>query len=425
MGFPIPVNEARRLEALASYGIWGTGPEAPFDDITRLTSQVTGAPICLISLIGENTAWVKSRVGVPTELNDVPRGAMCCAMTICQSDLLCIPDTHADDRSKALPFISTEPFVRFYAGMPLIDSGGYAIGSLCLMDLKPRELTFELGETLRLLSRQAVSQIEMRLRVDELRAAQAALEEERQRAEALIRNILPENIAQELRANGHVEPRHHPSATILFMDFADFTQTAERLSPRALVDDLHLYFSRFDDICAEQGLEKLKTIGDAYMAAGGLHGKRREHPIRTCLAALAARETMRKANEVRARQHQTPWELRIGIHTGSVMSGVVGKHKFTYDIWGDAVNVAARIEAAGEPGRINLSEATFQHVKKYFDCTPRGTLEMKHKAPMPMHFLDRLKPEYAADPEGTRANEALAKVIKGSELNWALPPGQQ
>jgi class 3 adenylate cyclase len=420
MDYPVPENEADRLVALQSYNVYGTEPEDSFDDLTELAAQITGAPITLVNIVGETTAWLKSRHGTPETLVELPRGAVCCAHAICRSHLLLVPDTLADDRFRALPFISTEPFVRFYAGMPLITSGGYALGTLCIMDLAPRDLSFEVTEGIRRIARQAVAQLELRRKLSEMIHAQQALAAEKARADALILNILPREIAAELAEKGTVEPRFHPSATILFTDFVSFTKTADTLSPRELIDDLHRYFSEFDGIVAALGLEKMKTIGDAYMAAGGLTGRSRDHPVKACLAGLALREAMARANARRQATSQTRWDIRIGIHTGNVISGVVGKAKFTYDVWGDAVNVAARMESAGEPGHVNVSGRTWQHVKAFFDGRPRGSVEVRNKGLIEMHFLDRLKPEYSADADGTRPNDRLAAALSGNASTWSL-----
>ncbi|MCA0272553.1 MAG: GAF domain-containing protein [Proteobacteria bacterium] len=420
MNYPVPDNEADRLAALQSYNVYGTEPEDSFDDLTDLAAQLTGAPISLVSIVGDANVWMKSHHGTPDGLSELPRGTVCCAHAICRSHLLVVPDTHADDRFKSLPFISTEPYVRFYAGMPLINSSGYALGTLCIMDLAPRDLSFEVTEGIRRIARQTVAQLELRRKLSETLHAQEALAAEKARADALVLNILPKEIAAELAEKGTVEPRFHPSATILFTDFVGFTRAADTLSPRELIDDLHGYFSAFDTIVAEHGLEKMKTIGDAYMAAGGLSGRSKDHPVKACLAGLALRETISRANARREVAGLARWDIRIGIHTGNVISGVVGKAKFTYDVWGDAVNVAARMESAGEPGHVNVSDRTWQHVKSYFEGRPRGSVEVKHKGLIEMHFLDRLKPEFSADAEGVRPNDRFAAAMSGNVATWSL-----
>lgn len=421
MDYPVPGNEAERFEAVKSYDIYGSEPESAFDDLTDLTAQLTGAPISLVNIVGDTGVWVKSRHGVPPELREIPRNAVCCAHAICRSDLLTVSDTQQDSRFKDMPFISTEPFVRFYAGMPLIDSGGHALGTLCVMDLKPREIPFEVEEGIRRLARQTVAQLELRIKLADVQRAQYELAAQKERADRLILNILPAKIAAELSEKGSVEPRHHPSTTIMFSDFAGFTSFAEQLSPRELIDSLHTYFSAFDDIVAAHGLEKLKTVGDAFMCAGGLIDNSKDHAVQTCLAALEIRHYMVRQNEKRQAEGQFPWPMRIGIHTGNAISGVVGKNKFTYDIWGDSVNVAARMESAGEAGKINVSGNTYNHVRNYFEFGPSRTVDVKNKGQMSMRFLTRLKAEFSADPDGVEANDALRKAISGVTANWSLP----
>lgn len=421
MDYPLPANEAGRLVALEACAIFGTEPEAAFDDLTELAAQLTGAPICTVNLVGKETIWIKSRHGMPPSLAEVPRGAVCCSRVVCRTDLMVVPDTLADPEFRSLPFIATEPFVRFYAGMPLIDSGGYALGTLCIMGLEPRELTFELAEGIRRLARQAVAQMELRLKLSELERTQAALTDEKARADQLIRNILPAGIAKELIEKGSVAPAFHPSTTIMFTDFVGFSKSAEVTAPRELIDDLHGFFSAFDEIVARHGLEKLKTIGDAYLCVGGLKPGVKDHAAQICLAALAIRDFMQADAERRRITARAPWQLRVGVHSGSLISGVVGRDKFAYDVWGDAVNIASRMESAGEAGRINISEPTYQAVKAWFDCTPPRSIEVKNKGSLQMRFLDRLKPEFSANAAGTVANDRLKQALTGTTMIWALP----
>lgn len=420
MDFPIPENEVERLAALQAYHIYGTAPEAGFDDLTDLAALIANVPIAMVNIVSATSIWLKSRHGVPPDIEEVPRGSVCCSHALCHSDLLVVPDTHADDRFKTMPFIATEPFLRFYAGMPLIDSGGRALGTLCIMDTTPHELAFEAAEGIRRVARQTTAQLELRLKIAELERSREALTAEKQRSDNLLLNILPPKIAAELTEKGSVEPRHHPSTTILFTDFVDFTTSAAELSPRELVDDLDMYFSEFDSIAARHGLEKLKTIGDSYMCAGGLIQGRKDHPVRSCLAALEMRRFVVQSNRRWSTIGQKPWHLRIGLHTGSVMSGVVGRKKFTYDVWGDAVNIASRMESTDEADQVNISESTFQNVRPYFDCTPRGSLDVKNRGKMTMYFLNRLKPEYSADMEGVLANERLKSTLAGTSVTWSL-----
>src|SRR5690606_34638920 len=183
------------------------------------------------------------------------------------------------------------------------------------------------------------------------------------------------------------------------------------------------YFAGFDDAVARHGVEKLKTIGDAYLAIAGVPALDRMHALNACLAALDMLAVVEAQRRERERLRLPFFEVRFGIHTGPVIAGVVGRRRFTYDVWGDAVNVAALMEANGEPGRINVSESVWQHVKPYFDSTARGAVEVKGKAPIPMHFLDRLKPEYSADAAGRTPNERLSAATKAPTPRGSVGAG--
>ena len=161
----------------------------------------------------------------------------------------------------------------------------------------------------------------------------------------------------------------------------------------------------FDEISSRHRLEKLKTIGDAYMCAGGLPEAQRTHPVDACLAALEFQDYMARANQQREKLRLPRWELRIGLHTGPVMAGVVGRRRFTYDVWGDAVNVAARMEAAGSAKSINVSEGTMNRVKSLFEFEDRGVLEVKNKGGLRMFYLLRIPTGLARDAAGRVPND--------------------
>lgn len=215
-----------------------------------------------------------------------------------------------------------------------------------------------------------------------------AIEQERARADQLLQNILPEKTAEELKTKGVVDPVHYNSVTVLFSDFKNFTTIAETMSPQALVAELDEYFRTFDEIIARHGLEKIKTIGDAYMCAGGLPEVNDTHPLDTVEAAIEMQRTMKTLGAQKAAEGKPYFEMRIGIHTGPVVAGVVGSRKFAYDIWGDTVNTAARMEQSGEPGKINISAATWQHVHEAVPCVFRGMLPAKNKGEVAMYFVE-------------------------------------
>jgi class 3 adenylate cyclase len=247
--------------------------------------------------------------------------------------------------------------------------------------------------------------IEFDQTIKELDQARTEAAADRARTEELLMNILPVSIADELKMNGKVQPKYAPSATVLFTDFKGFTLLTERAEPVALIGLLDQYFTAFDGIVARHGLEKLKTVGDAYMAVAGVPTANRRHPIDTCLAALEMQATVARMKALREKMRLPVLELRVGIHAGPVISGVVGKHKFTFDIWGDTVNTAALMEANGLPGRINVSETVAGHVRTLFELEPRGSIVAKHERAHEMFFLNRLKAEFSRDPEGRIPNE--------------------
>ena len=223
----------------------------------------------------------------------------------------------------------------------------------------------------------------------ELRRLYDELEAEKHKSEALLHNILPANVAEELRRTGQVKPVHYDRVTVLFTDFKGFTRVASRMTPAALLRELDFYFSEFDRIIEGHGLEKLKTIGDAYMCAGGIPVVNDSHPGDAVAAAWDMVRFMDEVRQDKLASGEQPWELRIGVHTGPLMAGVIGQKKFAYDIWGDTVNIASRLESTGEAGRINLSRTTWELVRERWECEHRGKLMAKNRGEIDMYFVTR------------------------------------
>lgn len=214
------------------------------------------------------------------------------------------------------------------------------------------------------------------------------LDRQKAEIETLLLNILPKKVARELQEKGVAIPRDYESASVLFTDFKDFTKISSKLTPGELVKELNDYFVQFDTIVEKYNLEKIKTIGDAYMCAGGIPVKNDTHALDTIRAALEMQEFMKQKNERRAAEGKVPWGLRVGIHTGPVMAGVVGMKKYAYDIWGSTVNVASRMESNGEVGKVNISAATYERVKDHFNCLYRGKISAKNVGDIDMHFIE-------------------------------------
>lgn len=217
------------------------------------------------------------------------------------------------------------------------------------------------------------------------------IEAQHQVAEGLLHNILPVQVAEELKKYGRTTPRHYRTATVLFTDFKGFTQITEILTPEQLIADLNECFMAFDEIMSQRNLEKIKTIGDAYMCVGGVPEPSATHAVDAVLAAMQMLRFMEEWKEQKIARGEPYFSVRIGIHTGPVVAGVVGKKKFAFDIWGDTVNTASRMEQSGEAGRINISQATYDLVREHFHCTYRGEIAAKHKGDLAMYFVDSLR----------------------------------
>jgi len=214
------------------------------------------------------------------------------------------------------------------------------------------------------------------------------LDKQNVQIENLLLNILPAPVAKELQESGKASPRDYSSVTVLFTDFKGFTRIAEGMSPNELVTELNDFFHAFDNIVERHNLEKIKTIGDAYMCAGGIPAENSTHPFDAVEAGFEMQRFIASRNLERAANGQEPWELRVGIHTGPVVAGVVGRKKYAYDIWGSTVNIASRMESNGEVGRVNISMSTFNLVREKYQCHYRGKITAKNLGDIDMYFVE-------------------------------------
>jgi class 3 adenylate cyclase len=226
---------------------------------------------------------------------------------------------------------------------------------------------------------------EILLQKNEIQQKHNELITEKKRSDDLLLNILPEEVAEELKNKGSSEARYFDHVSVIFTDFVNFTKAGERMTPQQLVFELHTCFKAFDEICAKYEVEKIKTIGDAYMAVCGLPSAIDDHAVRTLSAAIEIQKFIAKR---KLQLPDTSFNIRIGVHSGSVVAGIVGVKKFAYDIWGDTVNTAARMEQSGEPGKINISVATYELIKDKFHCIYRGQIAAKNKGQMEMYFVE-------------------------------------
>ena len=232
---------------------------------------------------------------------------------------------------------------------------------------------------------------------------------EKEKTEALLANVLPKNTADEIMAKGKATKIKYNFVTVLFSDIQGFTKIAEEMNPEVLIDELDKFFFYFDSVVEKYGIEKIKTIGDAYMCAGGIPEKNRTNPVEVILAALEMRIYMNKLKETSELEGMKYWDIRIGIHTGTVVAGVVGHKKLSYDIWGDTVNTASRMESSGEAGKINISGTTYEFVKEFFTCEYRGKMPVKYKGELEMYFVTGIVPELS-DEKGGPNSKFIVKM---------------
>ena len=232
---------------------------------------------------------------------------------------------------------------------------------------------------------------------------------EKEKTENLLANVLPKNTASEIMETGKAAKVKYNFVTVLFSDIQGFTKLAEEMNPEVLIDELDKFFFYFDSVVEKLGIEKIKTIGDAYMCAGGIPEKNRTNPVEVILAALEMQDYMTKLKEASRTGGMKLWDIRIGIHTGTVVAGVVGHKKLSYDIWGDTVNTASRMESSGEAGKINISGTTYEFVKEFFLFEYRGKMPVKYKGEIDMYFVNGIVPELR-DENGRPNSRFLLKM---------------
>lgn len=234
---------------------------------------------------------------------------------------------------------------------------------------------------------------------------------EKEKTDTILRNILPEHTARELKEKGRATSMRFEMTTILFSDIQGFTKIAEKMPPDTLIDELDRFFLEFDTIVENHNIEKIKTIGDAYMCAGGIPEKNRTNPIEVVIAALEMQYKIRILQQNLGDDLTNYWGLRIGIHTGPVIAGVVGSKKYSYDIWGDSVNIASRMESSGEVGKVNISETTYMLIQDFFDCDYRGKMPVKYKGEIDMYFVKGFKVQFSDEPLRVLPNKVFGHKL--------------
>ncbi|NJK92460.1 MAG: GAF domain-containing protein [Blastochloris sp.] len=386
-----PDHEAERLLALQRLNILDTAPEERFDRIVRLAAKLFRVPIAYISMIDQDRQWLKARQGL-CEI-ERSREQSFCGHAILQKDIMLIRDAREDARFAQNDMVLGDPFVRFYAGRPLQARAGLNVGSLCLMDREPRDLSpeeLELLDQLGDLVEHELNLVETVKLQDQLLESQKLLGEEKRKTDDLLRNILPDHVVEDLKQFGSAPASLHPQVCVLFADFTSFTRVSEKMEPRELLDELNVCFTEFDHITERQSVEKVKTIGDGYLCVSGLIEIQDCPAMRITATALEMMSFITRRQELKRAEGRDYWGLRIGIHSGPVVAGVVGKRKFAFDIWGDTVNTASRLEASSEAGRINVSSEMVAMLAGRALTTARGPLPVKGKTDTEMYFIESL-----------------------------------
>ena len=237
---------------------------------------------------------------------------------------------------------------------------------------------------------------------NKLRERTEELKIEKEKSDNLLQNILPLPIIKELKEKGVITPRYFESVTLLFTDFEGFTQLASGMHPESLVNELNVIFKRFDLLITKYGLEKLKTIGDSYMVGGGFPIESKDHAVNVVKAAIEMLNSIEEINN--ESNHQ--WKMRVGAHSGNIVAGVVGKIKYTYDVWGNTVNLASKMERQSLPGKINITSSTYNLIKDEFDCEFRGSAEIPGNGHIDMYFVIGYK-----NKSGINEKQTLSKSV--------------
>lgn len=362
---PIPDNEVERLREVSMLGLTEVDRNDPnLNDIIRIACAVTDTPIALINILDRPNQHTLRSCGLPeTNPTQGPIEGLLCQFVLAHGDVLILEDLRKDERTKNHPFVDPPTSMRFYAGAPLISASGYIMGTLCVMGPEPKALDPRAIDALRRLADQAI------------RVLQAGPPRDSGDVERPTKQKTP------------VRGRFYSQASILFTDFVGFTRHTEALEPAILLETLARYFGAFDKICERFDLTPIKTVGDSYMAVAGIPTASANHARNAVAAGLTIRDYIAAEKGARLALGEPPWEIRVGVHSGPAIAGSLGEHGF--DIWGDTVNVASRLETAGDAGRVNVSEATLTLLGSA-TTEGRGALPAKNKTPLQMFFVDRL-----------------------------------
>ncbi len=389
MSAPHPADEIERLEELRQFEILDTLGETEYDDLVYLASQICGTPIALVSLVDQDRQFFKARIGL--DVSETPRDVAFCAHAILQPELMVVSDATADERFADNPLVKSDPNIRFYAGTPLITPAGHAMGTLCVIDRVPRTLDESQRKSLRALGRQVEALLTLRRAKNDAERASRTKSEllerlraEQERSERLLLSLFPKPIADRLRA----EPcatviEEYPEATILFCNVDDFWEIAGAREPTDFIELLNQVFSLFDRLAEQAGVQKIKTISNTYLAVCGLPEARADHAEAVAELALS----MQRDITAIPTGSRKPFSVRIGLHSGATIAGVVGINKVAYDLWGPAVHMASEMETLGVSGGIQVSAATHELLQDKYLLEPRGEFYVRGEGEIATYML--------------------------------------
>jgi adenylate cyclase len=347
---------------------------------SRIFEPVASIPAgaAITSVAGEGLIGAIAGRGNPEVVNDVCSDPRLSGDDPKLSSIICVP-LKLKDQIRGILAIGSEESVAYTAGDLKL------VTTLALQTATAIENTILYEKTLEAAKAEALQQ------------TLVEVEEQKRKAEAMLLNILPMSVARELQQDGVVQPMYFEDVTVCFTDFVGFSRSTAIMAAEEVVRELNNYFTEFDRIVERYGVEKLKTIGDSYMFVSGLPQRRPANPIDAVLAALEMVETVRNMG---SSESGVSWKVRVGLHTGPVIAGVVGIRKFAFDIWGETVNLASRMQSCGEPNRVNISERTCARVKDFLMVEPRGRIRTKDGHDIEMYFVNGVPEGLLMDRSG-------------------------
>jgi len=363
-------NEKCRLDEVERLGVLGKdfSADSDYNTLTQLSTITTGTQIGMINILGSNIQRCKMDFGFSADQSaiaqELPREISVCQYSLLNpKEPLVIEDMFLDERTKNFQKLEAYSELRFYAGSPLVTSRGYSIGTLCVLGMEPKKITHDQIEGLRILADLIVSSIENDL-----------LKKQDEGNKEVSSNNQNQSMV-----------KYFSTSSILFADFVGFTKLVEKLEAGDLIETLTVFFKGFDRLAQKHNVTKVKTIGDCYMCVSGIPKQEKEHALKMCAFALDMLKFVEGINIQHEVLEKPIWKLRIGVHSGPLIANF---QTGAFDVWGDSVNIAARMESSGQAGKVHISEKTADHLDSEFSLIARGEVELKNKGFFQTFFLN-------------------------------------